>query len=136
MASIRSEVKLESMEKAAMGLHKNLSQVQGRLDKIDKAVEGLWSLKEMMEQLIKGQGGSSVINDTSGGHPEVGGEKPQNYEYSEATGRRREVVDDEVRIALKKIELPGFEGEDPLGWLGKMEQYFEVHETPQECRLK
>lgn len=37
---------------------------------------------------------------------------------------------------MKKVELPAFEVDDPMGWLGKMERYFDVHDTPEECKLK
>ncbi|XP_075511724.1 uncharacterized protein LOC142547355 [Primulina tabacum] len=136
MASTRSEAKIESMEKALMGVQDNMSQVQGRLDKIDKAVEGLLSLREMMEQMIKAQGGATVMSNEGGEQPGVGSEMHGKDESVARQVREQEEGAKEVRMALKKIELPVFEGEDPLGWLGKIEQYFEVHETPRDCRLK
>ncbi|XP_073035244.1 uncharacterized protein [Primulina eburnea] len=136
MASTRSEAKMESMEKALMGVQENMTQVHGRLDKIDKAVEGLLSLKEMMEHIIKAQGGAGTTSNEGGGQHGVGSETlGRDESVARQVGGRDEVAE-EVRNALKKIELPGFEGDDPLGWLGRMEQYFEVHETPGECKLK
>ncbi|XP_073057376.1 uncharacterized protein [Primulina eburnea] len=133
MASTRSEAKMESMEKALMGVQDNMSQVQGRLDKIDQAVEGLLSLKGIMEQMIKLQAGATVRSNEGGGQL---GEGSAVHGKEERVAHQGEEATEEVRMALKKIELPMFEGEDPLGWLGKMEQYFEVHESPTECRLK
>ncbi|XP_073151826.1 uncharacterized protein [Henckelia pumila] len=51
-------------------------------------------------------------------------------------GNSKDDMVEEMKATLKKIELPMFEGEDPMGWLGKMEQYFEVHDTPRECWRK
>ncbi|XP_073035559.1 uncharacterized protein [Primulina eburnea] len=136
MASTRSEAKIESMEKALLGVQDNMSQVQGRLDNIDRAVEGLLSLKVMMEQILKTRGGATVVSNEGGGQP---GDESEAHGKEESAARQvgvREEATEEVRMALKKIELPVFEGEDPMGWLGRMEQYFEVHETPRDCRLK
>ncbi|XP_075497715.1 uncharacterized protein LOC142534958 [Primulina tabacum] len=135
MASTRSEAKMDSMEKTLMGMQDNMMQVQGRLDKIDRAVEGLLGLREMMEQIIKAQGGAADASNEGGEQHGIGSDMLGKDESVRQEGRRKEGVE-EVKLALKKIELPGFEGEDPLGWLGRMEQYFEVHETPVECKLK
>lgn len=44
----------------------------------------------------------------------------------------------EIHQALRRIELPEFDGSDPMGWLGKMEQeqYFDLQDTAPSNRLK
>lgn len=37
---------------------------------------------------------------------------------------------------LKRVKIPGFDETDPLGWIGKAEQYYTLHDTPLENRLK
>lgn len=32
-------------------------------------------------------------------------------------------------MALKKVELPSFDGDNPVGWITLAETYFEVQET-------
>ncbi|KAF2296448.1 hypothetical protein GH714_038069 [Hevea brasiliensis] len=35
----------------------------------------------------------------------------------------------------KQMALPSFDGSDPLGWLARMDQYFEIHATKPESKL-
>ncbi|WVY95663.1 hypothetical protein V8G54_027814, partial [Vigna mungo] len=41
----------------------------------------------------------------------------------------------EFRQSMKKIELPPFYGEDPAGWIARVEVYFNVQETREEVRV-
>lgn len=43
---------------------------------------------------------------------------------------------DEYRLSVKKVELPGFTGTDPVGWISRAETYFEVHNTSDELKIK
>lgn len=36
---------------------------------------------------------------------------------------------EELRKIIKRIDIPGFDGSDPLGWLRKADQYFAFHGT-------
>ncbi|KAJ9543643.1 hypothetical protein OSB04_023350 [Centaurea solstitialis] len=48
-------------------------------------------------------------------------------------------VDDrinEFRMAVKKVELPMFDGDDPVGWITRAEVYFEVQGTPSNVKVK
>ncbi|MCI16592.1 retrotransposon gag protein, partial [Trifolium medium] len=42
----------------------------------------------------------------------------------------------EFRHATKKVELPAFNGEDPVGWISRAEIYFRVQGTIPEVRVK
>jgi hypothetical protein len=35
-----------------------------------------------------------------------------------------------------KLEIPSFDGSDPLGWIFKITQFFEFHNTPEDQRLR
>jgi hypothetical protein len=35
-----------------------------------------------------------------------------------------------------KLEIPTFDGSDPLGWIFKINQFFEFHQTPEDQRLR
>ncbi|KZV44098.1 hypothetical protein F511_10769 [Dorcoceras hygrometricum] len=37
---------------------------------------------------------------------------------------------------MRKFEIPAFNGTDPIAWLSKAEQYFEIHGTPTYHRLR
>lgn len=42
----------------------------------------------------------------------------------------------EYRMAVKKVELPSFDGEDPVGWITRAETYFEVQGTSEEVKIR
>lgn len=104
MASTRSEAKMELIEKAVMGLHENMSQMHGRLEKIDHVVEGLMDLKRLMELLIKGQGGAGDGNQGNNEPAGAGGGTQGRTEGAVSTGGGgREEISEEVRMAMRKI---------------------------------
>ncbi|MCI32608.1 retrotransposon gag protein, partial [Trifolium medium] len=41
----------------------------------------------------------------------------------------------EFRRSVKKVELPMFEGEDPVGWISRAEVYFRVQDTRPEIKV-
>lgn len=43
---------------------------------------------------------------------------------------------DEYKLYVKKVELPGFDGFDPVGWISRAETYFEVHNTDDLMKIK
>lgn len=48
-------------------------------------------------------------------------------------------VDDrlaEYRMAVKKVELPMFDGDDPMGWITRAEIYFEVQNSSEAIKVK
>ncbi|KAJ9547857.1 hypothetical protein OSB04_020400 [Centaurea solstitialis] len=42
----------------------------------------------------------------------------------------------EFRMAVKKVELPMFDGDDPVGWITRAEIYFDVQGTPENIKVK
>jgi hypothetical protein len=42
----------------------------------------------------------------------------------------------EYQMAVKKVELPPFDGEDPVGWITRAETYFEVQGTSEEVKVR
>ncbi|MCI73769.1 retrotransposon gag protein, partial [Trifolium medium] len=41
----------------------------------------------------------------------------------------------EFHQSVKKVELPVFDGDDPTGWISRVEVYFRVHETTPEVKV-
>lgn len=37
---------------------------------------------------------------------------------------------DAPSVLMPRMELPGFDGTDPIAWLAQVEQYFIIHSTP------
>lgn len=42
----------------------------------------------------------------------------------------------EYKMAVKKVELPSFDGDDPVGWVTRAETYFEVQGTSEEVKVR
>ena len=42
----------------------------------------------------------------------------------------------EYKMAAKKVELPPFDGEDPMVWITRAETYFEVHGSSEEVKVR
>ena len=42
----------------------------------------------------------------------------------------------EFRMAVKKVELPSFDGGDPVGWITRAETYFEIHGSSEDVKIR
>lgn len=43
---------------------------------------------------------------------------------------------DEFRLSAKKLELPAFDGTDPVAWITRAKTYFEAQRTSEEVKLQ
>lgn len=43
---------------------------------------------------------------------------------------------EEFRLSAKKVELPTFDGWDPVAWITRAETYFDVQRTSEEVQIK
>lgn len=68
-------------------------------------------------------------NEESGGGPSSGSNESQ---------KSVEVINklDEFRLSVKKVELPSFDGKDPVAWIDRAETYFEVQKTLDEVQIQ
>ncbi|KZV27862.1 hypothetical protein F511_37858 [Dorcoceras hygrometricum] len=137
MASTRSEAKLEVLEKAMSVVQGDVDGIHGRIDSITQALANLAESQARMEanqlrveQWMNNLRGNSRRGGLNVEHIDEEDETRGSYRESRLTG------DEELRYALKRVEMPGFDGTDPRGWLGRAEQYFELHDTPVAHRLK
>ena len=46
-----------------------------------------------------------------------------------------QLVEEQKQWIRKKVELPYFDGSDPMGWLARAEKFFEVHSVKPELRV-
>ncbi|KAF2322338.1 hypothetical protein GH714_012409 [Hevea brasiliensis] len=46
------------------------------------------------------------------------------------------VVVNDSSLAIKKVELPNFDGVDPVAWLARAEQYFSINNTREEMKVQ
>ncbi|XP_072059552.1 uncharacterized protein [Arachis hypogaea] len=110
--------------------------MESRLEAVEKRIEELQEaqqrsleafsanlLRQMRELLPQQhQGGGAGTNNTGGGND--GGRNEQDDERVEGNGAGDEA---QRRFEpIRKLDLPVFSGEDPNGWLVRMERYFRV----------
>lgn len=56
--------------------------------------------------------------------------------HSSNSGHQKENMMTEYRMAVKKVELPSFDCDDPVGWITRAETYFEVQGISEEVKVK
>lgn len=73
----------------------------------------------------------------------TGSEGSKDSVNGDRIGRREEVGEEweegkreNQQGWMKKVELPSFEGGDPIGWISRAEKFFEVHEVTPRERIK
>ncbi|XP_073121107.1 uncharacterized protein [Henckelia pumila] len=118
------------MKEDVLGLQEDMGIVK-------KAMGEMSEIKAMLAGLVKGK----FVN-LEMGQPE--GDPPNGETHFSETNvggkgsRRGDRLEDsgEVRHLLKRVDLPSFHGDDPVGWIGKAEQFFELHDTTKGDRLK
>ncbi|KAF2316227.1 hypothetical protein GH714_041568 [Hevea brasiliensis] len=47
----------------------------------------------------------------------------------------RTLLLEDAGTVAKKVDMPSFDGSDPVGWLARTEQYFEIHGVQNELKL-
>nr|KYP71834.1 Retrotransposable element Tf2 [Cajanus cajan] len=80
----------------------------------------------MEVRLSRGSGGN-VSNVGSSGSSESGSHNQSPLELQ---------ILSEFRSAVKKVELPSFDGSDPGAWISRAETYFEIQETRPELKVR
>jgi hypothetical protein len=117
------------MDARVEALEGGMAEVRSTLVDIQTAMrDGHASLIAMMEKhlgkrVVTSEGEIPVIHITSG---KKDGVKPESS-GDPAT---------EFRHAVRKVELPLFNGEDPAGWISRAEIYFRVQETTPEVKVR
>ena len=106
-ANAKMETHMEAMEKA---IEENRKAVESRLSSIEEMIQRLAAAWE------KKSPKSNVHADDS-----IGGNKGNT-----AHGGNR----------WRTLEIPIFEGEDPMGWLTKIERYFGLQAISEEDKLE
>lgn len=123
MAQTRMDSRIESMERSLSLLDQRLHGIELELT---EGKQHRAELTKLLTEALKGKG----HDDESGGSQADA--SPRNQANR---GTSRLVSLDEVQLAAKKVELPNFNGSDPLGWVRCAEQYFQVQCTPEDTKV-
>ena len=60
----------------------------------------------------------------------------RNPSISEGISSASADENSEFRMAVKKVELPSFDGGDPVGWITRAETYFEIHGSSEDVKIR
>jgi hypothetical protein len=120
------------MEAKVTALESEMSEVRTTLVDVQNAVkENHASLIALLEKCL----GKSIIPDAeSSGVKKNTPSGKGSPEKGDSPGGG--VVLSDFRHAVKKVELPLFNGEDPAGWISRAEIYFRVQETAPEVKVQ
>lgn len=102
------------------------SELGSHIAEIKKIMEDVGEIKEMLGKWMQKQG-ITLDEEKTNGKKVIEGE-------AEGGG-----IDDEVETPhswMKKKELPTFEGSDPLGWVARVEKFFEVQQVKPSAKLR
>ncbi|KAF7821313.1 Retrotransposable element Tf2 [Senna tora] len=138
MVSTRMEGRVDTMETEMGAMKGEIAAIQVDITSIKEF------MLEMKDSLGRLEGKKTQEHDTGGSRLE--GEKEQEEERQEEEGggenreRRRIPQGDDSGAErdngrYRKLELPIFDGEDPIGWLFRVERYFPVNAVPGEEKL-
>lgn len=119
----------KQMEAKVVALESEISDVRSTLVDVQNEVrENHASLLAMLERCLR----KSVQEEEDESMKGSSGPKGT----SEKKGSQAGDPVTEFRHAVRKVELPLFNGEDPAGWISRAEIYFRVQETTPEVKVR
>ncbi|GAU49709.1 hypothetical protein TSUD_407860 [Trifolium subterraneum] len=131
----------KQMEARVEALESEISVVRTSLIDVQNTVkENHASLMAFIEKLM----GKSIQEESSGGSVKSSPEKEKVLEnlslkgeakWMSSNSNRNDTIS-EFRHAVRKVELPLFNGEDPAGWISRAEIYFRIQETTPEVKVR
>ncbi|KAF7810403.1 Deoxycytidylate deaminase [Senna tora] len=110
------QVDITSIEEFMIEMKDSLGRLEGKNQEQDTGGSRLEGDREREKELQEEEGGGENREKRRGTHEEDGGAEKDNGRY-------------------RRLELPVFYGEDPIGWLFRVERYFSVNAVPGEEKL-
>ncbi|KAF2313837.1 hypothetical protein GH714_018224 [Hevea brasiliensis] len=103
-----------------------LNQDQIRLDQEQRFSR----LENMIAALARGKSKSEMEGTSTPSSP------PHHQGDTLVTkSNARALLLEDVSTITKKVEMPSFDGADPVGWVARTEQYFEIHGIQNELKV-
>ncbi|KZV21286.1 hypothetical protein F511_26244 [Dorcoceras hygrometricum] len=124
MAATRSESRLEVLKKTMNTVQGTVEDIRERMESLTKVLAAMAGSQTRMEANQTKL--EQWIYNTRGYQrgDEVQGEHPSEEEETRGSNRDSKLSGEgELQHALKRGEIPGFNGVDPRGWHGKAVQY-------------
>lgn len=124
------------MEARMTGLENELNNIKLTMAESQKKTEAC--LERIIAVLNREDRGKSTTEDEGDGSTLHNQRQPRREDSPRASGSFKKLQGealDEFRQSVKKIELPMFDGNDPAGWISRVEVYFRVQDTKPEVRM-
>lgn len=144
----RMETRVDSLEKTVGEICGVVKQDSEQLLEVRKAMDkqelAMSALMQMVEKMLRekdpssaGRLGESVVLSNPEQPASVAAASGSVGDHSGNPSLiPRATSLDELRMAVKKVELPNFDGTDVDGWISKAEQYFEVQAVRPEVKVQ
>ncbi|GAU31427.1 hypothetical protein TSUD_221980 [Trifolium subterraneum] len=133
----------QKMEAKVDALENNIAEVRTTLASVQDTVAGVQdtvrenhaNLIALLEKCLgKSLSGDAMMIPVGNKPPRKISEKVMENGASSSASCNETMT--EFRHAVKKVELPTFDGEDPAGWISRAEIYFRVQNTTPEIKVK
>lgn len=108
-------------------LKKLASQHTNTLEELKESVTYPSEVQKLLKKWMEHQG-LNWESDDDDDHASTKQKSPQNKDDE---GKR-----ESNKKWFKKVELPSFEGGDPIGWIARAEKFFEVHQIAAKEKLQ
>lgn len=126
--------RIESLEAQFGQLEVGLAGVCEQVTKMDRS---LGRMERKMERTNRrsSSSGDSSSSTTEHGEPESSSEGELNpTRIDNRNGRHRR--EDDRRRGKPKLFCPTFDGADPITWLSRVDQYFDLHEIERKDKVR
>lgn len=126
------EARVEHLENEVAGLHT-------WLDKVDNALTGITEIRDLLKKKF---GDSENVGDGSNSqhasNSNEGDNEAENVvvESREKPNVEQRVVEEYEPTKHRKLELPIFSREDPMGWIFRVERYFSLNKIPEGEKME
>ncbi|KAG8634577.1 hypothetical protein MANES_17G059650v8 [Manihot esculenta] len=131
MTKTRMENRMEQVEGSVELLQEAVAATKLGQDQSRAELEQRFSrLESMIASLVKGKG-TAEVGVSSGQTPE------QQFQLNTSANKaisRPLLLEDAFSMA-KKMEMPDFDGTDPVGCVARSEQFFEIQNIPEETKV-
>ncbi|XP_021635852.2 uncharacterized protein LOC110632058 isoform X1 [Hevea brasiliensis] len=131
MTKTRMEGRMDKVEGSITDLEEAITAIRLNQDQIRLDQEQRFSrLENMIAALARGKSNSEMNGTSTPSSP------PHHQGDTLATkSNAKALLLEDVSTVTKKVEMPSFDGADPVGWVARTEQYFEIHGIQNELKV-
>lgn len=131
MTKTRMDSRMEQVEKSVMDLEEIVAAIRLGQERMRAEQEQRFNkLEVLIATMVKGKG-TAETGDSSSPSPLV----QSIMENSVTRETNIPLLLGNTTAVAKKVEMPDFDGTDPVGWVARTEQFFEIQSIPEETKV-